>query len=119
MDSNDRMNREELLAFHAAVCKDAGELMARKNLDYAGDIEHGRQPFANFERVAAMGICTTPQGFLVRMTDKLSRLSSFVQSGSLEVKDESVHDTLIDLLNYTVLLAAFLKDTQRDTTHGH
>jgi hypothetical protein len=84
--------------------------MALKNYDYAGDHEQGRRPFANFERVEALGICSTERGFLVRMTDKLSRLTSFVEAGKLRVKDESVQDTLIDLINYSVLLAAYLSD---------
>tara|TARA_R100000808_G_scaffold134_1_gene978 strand:+ start:1385 stop:1732 length:348 start_codon:yes stop_codon:yes gene_type:complete len=106
------MKRDELLKFHETFSKAARDLMTQKNHDYAGDAEHGSQPFANFERVEALGICSTVQGFLVRMTDKMSRLSSFVESGSLKVKDESVYDTLVDLLNYSVLLAAYLKDTQ-------
>jgi len=110
LDAPQRMNREELLRFHLALTEQARSLMEAKNQDYAGDAEHGRQPFANFERVEALGICSTEQGFLVRMTDKMSRLSSYVQAGKLEVSDETVHDTLVDLINYSVLLAAFLSD---------
>jgi hypothetical protein len=113
MDAPKRMNREELLLFHRDLTQDARDLMELKNHDYAGDAEHGSQPFANFERVKALGICSVEQGFLVRMTDKMSRLSSYVQAGKLEVRDESVRDTLIDLINYSVLLAAFLADEAR------
>ena len=54
-----------------------------------------------------MGICNTEQGFMVRITDKMSRLSSFLDSGKMHVKDESFHDTVIDVINYMVLLAAY------------
>jgi hypothetical protein len=43
------------------------------------------------------------------MTDKMSRLASFSSRGELSVEDETVYDTLEDLINYSVLLAAYLK----------
>ena len=67
------MNREELLQNHKDICSRALELMKKKNADYAGS--SGIEPFANFTRVEAMGICSTEQGFLCRIMDKISRLS--------------------------------------------
>jgi hypothetical protein len=101
------MDRDELLAHHKALCNKAFSLMQRKNADYAG--KGGDEPFANFTRCEAMGICQTEAGMLVRMTDKMSRLSSFVESGTLEVKDESVEDTCLDLINYSVLFYSYLQ----------
>lgn len=98
------MNRDDYLKLHESLCKEALELSTRKNHDYAG--KGGEQPFANFERCEAMGICTTGQGFLVRMTDKLSRLASFEQAGEFKVKDESVKDTVLDIINYAALYYA-------------
>ncbi len=102
------MTRDELLAFHEEITKEARALMSLKNRDYAGN--EGVEPFANFTRVEAMGICKTEQGFMVRLTDKMSRLSSFVRAGKMNVKDESFMDTCVDVINYMVLLAAYLKD---------
>jgi hypothetical protein len=101
------MTRDELFKTHEQMCKFALELMKKKNADYAGS--DGVNPFANFRRAEALGICSTEQAFLVRMTDKMSRLSSFAAKGKLDVEDESVYDTLIDMINYSVLLAAYLK----------
>lgn len=98
------MNRDDYLKLHESLCKEALELSTRKNHDYAG--RGGEQPFANFERCEAMGICTTGQGFLVRMTDKLSRLASFEQAGEFKVKDESIKDTVLDIINYAALYYA-------------
>jgi len=84
--------------------------MSLKNRDYAGD--RGNEPFANFTRVEAMGICTTEQGFLTRITDKMSRLSSFIDCGKMHVENESFNDTIVDVINYMVLLSAFLKDKE-------
>ena len=92
------------------MCDEALNLMRRKNADYAGS--GGENPFANFTRSEAMGLCSTEVGFLVRMTDKMSRLSSYVESGKLLVEDESVTDKLIDLINYSVLLAGYIKSKQ-------
>jgi hypothetical protein len=104
------MTRDELLKFHEEITKQARELMSLKNRDYAGN--EGVEPFANFTRVEAMGICKTEQGFMVRLTDKMSRLSSFVRAGKMNVKDESFMDTCVDVINYMVLLAAYLKDKE-------
>ena len=82
--------------------------MNLKNRDYAGN--HGTEPFANFTRCEAMGICDTEQGFMVRITDKMSRLSSFLDSGKMHVEDESFKDTVVDVINYMVLLAAYTKE---------
>ncbi len=104
------MTRDELLKFHEQITKEARDLMSLKNRDYAGN--DGLEPFANFTRVESMGICKTEEGFLVRLTDKMSRLSSFVRSGKMNVKDESFRDTCVDVINYMVLLVAYMKDKE-------
>jgi hypothetical protein len=106
------MNREELLKHHQTLCSKAFALMQKKNADYAG--RSGEEPFANFTRCEAMGICKTEAGMLVRMTDKMSRLSSFVESGTLQVKDESVEDTCLDLINYSVLFYSYLQGKKNE-----
>lgn len=108
------MHRDELLAQHKGLCDKAFSLMRKKNADYAG--RGGDEPFANFTRCESMGICKTEAGMLVRMTDKMSRLSSFVESGTLAVKDESVEDTCLDLINYSVLFYAYLQ-SKKESNH--
>lgn len=110
------MNREELLKHHEILCKQARELMDMKNRDYAGN--DGMEPFANFTRVEAMGICSTEQGFMVRLTDKMSRLSSIIESGKNHVKDESFEDTMVDVINYIVLLSAYRLDKRLKAQYG-
>jgi hypothetical protein len=104
------MTKDELFKLHEDMCCDALELMRKKNADYAGGVS---DPFANFRRAEALGVCSTEQAFLVRMTDKMSRLSSFAKKGTLAVEDESVHDTLLDLINYSVLLSAYIKSNSK------
>jgi len=87
-------------------CKTAQMLATakRKNADYAGATT---DPFGNFRHVEDLGIATTAQGFLTRMTDKLCRVATFAKKGALQVTDETVEDTLLDLANYSLLLAAW------------
>ena len=103
-----KMNREELLMSHDKICSEAKELMKKKNHDYAG--KEGDQPFANFERTESMGVCSTEQGFLVRVVDKVSRLSTFCSAGELKVDNESYEDAVLDIINYMVLFSGYLKD---------
>ena len=99
------MNRDELIEYHDELCKAARDLMKMKNHDYAG--ENAANPWMNFQRSEIMGVCKTEQAFMVRILDKVSRLITFVDAGQLAVKSESVHDSIIDIINYMVLFAAF------------
>lgn len=99
------MNREELIQFAESFFGGAIETMKRKNSDYTGATD---DPFANFKAIEVYGI-KTEIGFMTRMTDKMARVASFIKNGELMVKDESVQDTLLDLANYSMLFAAYLK----------
>ena len=107
------MNREELLQLHDELCEEAKKIMEVKNHDYAGG-KHESIPFANFTRGESLGICSTERGLLVRMTDKMSRLSTFAQEGEFKVKDESLRDTILDLMNYGILLYGYVKSKDRE-----
>ena len=74
------------VAQYKAVQKEAIELFQRKNQDY-GDA------FANYG----------PVGVIVRMGDKINRLSSVTKNQVSLVKNESIRDTLIDLHNYSAM----------------
>lgn len=39
----------------------------------------------------------------IRLGDKLNRLESFAQKKDMQVNDESVEDTLMDLANYAIM----------------
>ena len=101
------MDRDGYQKFHASLCEDALRLSMTKNHDYSGG-EDGTDPFLNFKTVEFLGIgVTTEQGFMVRLADKIRRLSGFVKTGHFEVSDESFEDTVIDAINYLCLLAAY------------
>jgi hypothetical protein len=105
------MTGKELIAFHKAFCERLQEITKAKNNDYAG--EATTNAFKNFTFVEEFGVATVEAGMFTRMTDKMSRLSSFIKHGQLKVKGETVIDTLHDLCNYSIIFAAYLNDKQR------
>lgn len=94
------MNKQEYLLFHKECSEKLVEITAKKNADYTGV---GDDPFKNFRKRGAFG-------FLVRMDDKMARIESFIEKGSYEVQDENFLDTCLDLANYAILLAGYMKD---------
>jgi hypothetical protein len=105
------MTLDEYIEIHQRLCDEARELSKAKNHDYAG--AGGAFPFANFERCEMLGVTTTTRGFLVRMTDKLSRIIEFARTGTFAVQDEKLEDTIKDLINYACLLYAYEQDRKR------
>ena len=75
------------------IQNEALELFKKKNADY-GDA------FATYGAV----------GVIVRMGDKISRLSSITNTGINLVDTESLRDTLIDLHNYSAMAAMLLDE---------
>lgn len=106
------MNHDAYMKFHQELCERARELSARKNRDYAAPDARKGDPFAvfaNFLQAERLNICTTEQGFLVRLSDKLSRLANLTREGHERgVMDESIQDTILDMINYSVLFAGYL-----------
>lgn len=109
------ITRQTLLELHTELCRNARQLMETKNHDYSGGKDEG-DPFLNFTRVEKLGITDTKTGFMVRMTDKVSRLITFIQTGSFKVKDEALRDTIMDLINYSILLYAYSTSDKDDYT---
>ena len=74
------------------VQKEGLELVKKKNSDY-GD------SFANYG----------PIGVIIRMGDKIQRLST-ITNKTIQVNDESIRDTLIDLHNYSAMAIMLLDE---------
>lgn len=94
-----------------SFCAAARSLSLRKNSDYSRPQDRKNDPFAifyNFRVCETLGICKTEAGILVRMSDKVARISNLVRSGEApKVSDEKVVDTLRDLVNYSCLAVAY------------
>ncbi len=80
------------------VQNESRELFSRKNADY-GDA------FATYGTI----------GVLVRLGDKIQRLSSITKKSVTLVDDESLRDTLIDLHNYAAMAVMLLDEKTSET----
>lgn len=54
---------------------------------------------------------------LTRLSDKFNRIENLILSGDSGTDDESVVDTLIDMANYCVMTATYMKNS-RGENHG-
>lgn len=88
--------RQGLYDLHTKTCAAALDLMRTKNEDYAA----ADDPYRNFRTFGRYGI-------LVRLSDKLARLRTFEERGVLSVKDESIEDTIRDIINYSILYLGY------------
>lgn len=84
------------------------EIMRKKNADYSGGTG---DPYANFRSSTIYGIHPVI-GMLMRIGDKFQRVRSFVEKGELQVKDESVKDSIEDAINYLHLILGFLNEEE-------
>ena len=92
---------ERFLVDVERIAVEALELVRIKNQDYGNPDD----PFANFKDVLEDGI-SVERGIVVRMRDKLRRLSNLLDRDPAVV-DESVIDTCKDLSNYALILATW------------
>lgn len=99
------MNRDALRSEMERVFSECLSIMDSKNKDYAKDVD----PFANLRTCEILGITNTEIGMLVRMTDKFSRICNLVYKEP-DVVDETIEDTIKDLINYLSLLLVYMKD---------
>lgn len=96
-------NTDALVQLHKTLCDMGRELLIRKNSDYTGPND---DIFHNLHDGGAYGI-------LVRLGDKYKRLLGFEKraliegEGKFQVPSETVEDTAIDLINYTVLYLGY------------
>lgn len=87
--------REELMR---DILESVFGIMKNKGHDYSG-------PSDCWSNISDFGW----QGILVRLGDKYHRLKNFVLQNNFKVSDETVEDTMQDLIAYSLLLLARYK----------
>ena len=88
------------------ILQAVGELHDRKQKDYG----RGDDPFANVRATEAWGIPAWV-GAMIRANDKIVRLQSFQQNGTLA--NEGVEDSLLDIAVYAIIaLVLFEQDNE-------
>ena len=101
-----KMTRIQYLDAFKDMTTEMLALTTRKNNDYGGTSD----PFKNFREFGVLGI-------LVRMSDKWARIkTALVENRELQVKDESIEDTIFDLAVYSVILR-IVREAQKNGTY--
>lgn len=101
--------QQDLLARLKELYDNNWEIVSRKNADYANQDD----PFFNFKVCASLGI-PVEHGFIVRMTDKISRIKNLINREA-KVTDESLLDACSDLANYAMLFRMYRESLQTPT----
>lgn len=105
------MDIEELKKIHEQTTKKCLDIMIKKNSDYTGG-EKSQDVFANFRMSENFGIDPII-GIMMRVMDKIQRIRSFTNDGSLKVSDESVDDACEDIVNYVILAKAMFLERRK------
>jgi len=83
--------------------KDGIGIIKLKNADYATKAD----PWQNFRFARLVGV-SVERAILVRISDKLARISNLIDKEP-SVVEERIEDTLLDLINYVAILKAYLE----------
>lgn len=103
-----KFTTETYLAFVKTTLDDLQVLIKAKNADYT----NGAGPFANFEQAADFGVDPF-KGLMLRVGDKMQRIKSYCSKGELQVANEGVEDALKDLIGYSLIGLAMLKEKSK------
>lgn len=104
-----RLTQEEALTVEDTIQQAADDCLLAKRQDYSGK----EDPYANFRMSEFVGV-EPWRGVMVRLMDKLSRVRHIMESGEVLVKDESIKDTLGDVINYTKILGGLIFESTED-----
>lgn len=105
------MNQTEFTDHIHTVFNRVTELVRNKNTGYSDDAN----AFSNLELCENAGVCSVERGIMVRMFDKMGRISNLLGEASshLEV-EESITDSLMDLIGYAAILIVYRKSRELD-----
>jgi hypothetical protein len=94
---------ENLLDIHDVLSYESRKLMYAKNSDYNANDD----PLGNLRACECIGVAGE-RGVLIRMLDKIKRLDTIASGKELKVGDEKLKDTILDIINYSVLFYAMV-----------
>ena len=101
------MTRSEFIEHIENVYARGVELIRRKNADYSADSD----PFKNFRMADMVGV-PPDRAILVRISDKLARVSNLIDKPA-EVSDETIDDTILDMINYLAILHSYVSNNKK------
>lgn len=85
------------------IAQDIADLVARKNRDYGNSFDKTMDEYGM-------------TAYFLRLEDKVSRLKSLNKSDTQLVADESIEDTLKDIIGYTLLMINYLRSKEHENT---
>lgn len=104
------MKQQDFIKAMEETFTECMDIVKRKNADYATSTD----AFANFKNSTVAGV-TLEKGILVRVLDKITRMSNVLdKNGETEVA-ESLKDNLQDSINYLAILCVYLESLDK---HG-
>jgi len=109
------MTIEEVITMLEETTNGLKDTLRRKSSDYTGG-EGSQDPFANFKATQVLDVDPVI-GVMVRIMDKIQRVRSFVNDGELKVSNESVYDAFDDMIGYTILAKAMVKEKRDAVTN--
>ena len=95
------MTKDEFIESIRGLYKDGIETIKLKNQDYAT----ADNPFRNFE-IASVANIDAKSAILVRVLDKIARISNLLNRKNPAVTDEKIEDSIKDAVNLLAILYA-------------
>lgn len=80
--------------------------MMKKSADYASSDD----TFENFRLFKVTTGLPTELGIWPRFLDKVKRLGKAIQGGEYEVSDETTLDTILDIINYAIIMYGVMNE---------
>ena len=99
------MNKQEQKQFFESFVQSMGDIMLKKGDDYSNE-----DRLSNFKLSGAIIGQSGEQCCLNLISVKVARLGQLVGTGKTP-NNESINDTLLDLANYTLLLAMLIEES--------
>lgn len=90
---------------HMEICKKLNEIYIKKNHDYGDAFSESYGKYGNVMPI-------------IRLEDKLNRFRNLVMNGNVEVKTESMEDTLLDLANYAIMTVIEIENGERNNENN-
>ncbi len=101
------MERQEYLAHVSELLDTARVTVEKKSADYGNDFN----PFGGFASSNIIGV-GTHKSILTRAIEKLVRVNNLFERKN-EVKDETIEDSMLDIVGYMAILYAYNKSLKK------
>lgn len=101
------MNQMKYLEEFKKVTDQMYEVTKRKNSDYSW--ANNSDAFKNFRAAENLWVCSTEEGMVVRMLDKMIRIANLLKQENF-VEWEGIADSLLDLSVYSIIMYIYLKN---------